>query len=135
MGMQTVGTRPSFRRTLAYAVVASWLLATGLYVAIVPTTVRAAGPYVVNSTADTDTAADIGACSTGASGCTLRAAIDVANASGVSSIINFGFATSGVHTITATHLPAFPLSPSRSRSMGQPKTDGDRRSAPCPPPW
>src|SRR5437763_11438345 len=49
---------------------------------------QAATTYTVNSNADTDTTADEAACSGGQAGCTLRAAIVVANNDDVDSVIN-----------------------------------------------
>jgi CSLREA domain-containing protein len=53
-------------------------------------TVRAVGPYVVNSTNDdADATAQDGLCQTANGECTLRAAIEQANADGVATTINF----------------------------------------------
>ncbi|MFL5885040.1 MAG: choice-of-anchor Q domain-containing protein [Thermoleophilaceae bacterium] len=49
---------------------------------------QAASTYTVNSNADTDSTADEAACTNGQAGCTLRAAITVANDDDVDSIIN-----------------------------------------------
>lgn len=86
------------------------LFATLLVSTIGPVALHAAGPYVVNSIADDDDAsAGDGLCMTALNECTLRAAIQQANADGAATTINFGFSGSGVHTITTTHLPGFPI--------------------------
>ena len=64
-------------------------------------------PFTVNSTADTaDAKIGDGVCATAGNVCTLRAAIQEANATPVKDTINFAIGT-GLHTITpATPLPA-----------------------------
>ena len=89
------------------------LFATLLVGAIGAVTVHAAGPYVVNSIADDDDAnAGDGLCKTALNVCTLRAAIQQANAdaSAANTTISFTIPGAGVHTITTTRSPdAFPV--------------------------
>src|SRR3954452_13665131 len=83
-------------------------LAVTALLALAPSA-HAAGPYVVNATSDLpDVNPGDGTCATSAANCTLRAAIQEANA-GVASTdtINFAIPGGGVQTVTLmTALPA-----------------------------
>jgi CSLREA domain-containing protein len=68
--------------------------------ALVPSAARAAGPYVVNSTADDhDQFRGDGICATAAGVCTLRAAIEEANTHSGPQSITFNLPGSGVQSI------------------------------------
>src|SRR3954471_20843911 len=76
-------------------------LAVTALLALAPS-VHAAGPYVVNATSDLpDVNPGDGTCATSAANCTLRAAIQEANAPPASAdTINFNITAAGVQTIT-----------------------------------
>jgi CSLREA domain-containing protein len=94
----TTGRRSRWTRTIVASVL--WLVAA-------PSATHAA-TFVVNSVGDEAALAPIDgvACNSTAGTCTLRAAIEEANASAAADVINFSIAPAGAKTITpATQLP------------------------------
>src|SRR3712207_1629094 len=90
--------------TRAKALTAGLLLAwTMMAASLMATPAHAATTFTVNSTADTGDATPDGSCDS----CTLREAIQEANAAAGAETINFDIPGTGVHTISpASHLPA-----------------------------
>lgn len=83
------------------------LVIVALVLVVTSSAAQAAGPFIVDSTSDTsDASAGDGVCDDGAGNCTLRAAIEEANALPGPDEINFNISGAGVHTISpASQLP------------------------------
>jgi CSLREA domain-containing protein len=93
----------NFIIVFSLAAIGTWLtLPSAWRHQIEPTAHAAPMTFTVNSAADTDD----GACTTAIVGCTLREAINAANANSGTDTINFNIIGSGLHTISpATALP------------------------------
>ena len=103
MTNRTRRTRHVVRVATLLMVLAGWLAAPRLFRHWVePTALAAPMTFVVNTAADSDD----GLCSTAVSGCTLREAINAANANSGPDSINFNIPGPGVKTIQlASNLP------------------------------
>src|SRR5215212_1319823 len=104
--LETVGTGHTPTSTTSYwrplaLLVCSALVATVMLAVVLASPAQAAEPLIVNSSADTND----GACTTGPEGCTLREAINTANAAeGQFDAIEFDLGSSATITL-ATQLP------------------------------